>query len=208
MEYRPPKTSNFDNSSSEKTSFENKKWYKQFWPWFLIALPASVVVAGFSTLYIALSNPHSMVNDQYYREGLAINQSLEQDRKALELGLGAQVMFEAANAVNIASVKVVLSSSRDQSLEFPSQLILLMLHPGSQTLDQTLELKQINVGQINVGQINVVEYRADLSEELSEEPSEKLQYSYYLRLMPTEKNWRLNGKINFQQANSAALGFK
>ena len=194
MEYRPPKTSNFDNNL-----YDNKKWYKQFWPWFLIALPASVVVAGFSTLYIALSNPHSMVNDQYYREGLAINQSLEQDRKALELGLGAQVIFEPADSTNTASVKVVLSSSRDQFLEFPPQLILLMLHPGSQSLDQSLELQQIGVGQINVG-----EYRA----ELSEEASTGYQYSYYLRLMPAEKSWRLNGKINFQQTDSAALGFK
>ncbi|MFT7320700.1 FixH family protein, partial [Congregibacter sp.] len=28
-------------------------WYQQFWPWFLIALPGSVVIAGLSTLYIA-----------------------------------------------------------------------------------------------------------------------------------------------------------
>ncbi len=25
-------------------------WYKQFWPWFLIALPASVVVASLITV--------------------------------------------------------------------------------------------------------------------------------------------------------------
>ena len=28
-------------------------WYQQFWPWFLILLPASVVVAGLTTLVIA-----------------------------------------------------------------------------------------------------------------------------------------------------------
>ncbi|MGB7451236.1 MAG: FixH family protein [Lysobacterales bacterium] len=42
-------------------------WYKQFWPWFIIALPASVVIASFFTLYLAVSNPHQLVvtDDEY-----------------------------------------------------------------------------------------------------------------------------------------------
>ena len=44
-------------------------WYKQFWPWFIIALPASVVVASFFTLYLAISNPdHLVVTDDEYLE--------------------------------------------------------------------------------------------------------------------------------------------
>ena len=43
-------------------------WYKQFWPWFIIALPASVVIASFFTLYLAISNPDHLVvtDDEYY----------------------------------------------------------------------------------------------------------------------------------------------
>jgi len=167
----------------EKAPLENKKWYKQFWPWFLILLPASVVVAGFSTLYIALSNPHSMVDDQYYREGLAINQSLEQDRRAIELGLSAEVSFEQLDYVDI-----FLAGSEDQFTSFPTQLVLLMLHPGSQTLDQRLQLVHLKAGH----------YRVELSA--------IYQYSYYLRLMPEDKSWRLNGKIDFQSTETAALG--
>ncbi len=33
-----------------------KPWYKQFWPWFLIALPGSVVIASFITIAIAVEN--------------------------------------------------------------------------------------------------------------------------------------------------------
>lgn len=44
-------------------------WYKQFWPWFIIALPASVVVASFFTLWLAISNPdHLVVDEEEYRE--------------------------------------------------------------------------------------------------------------------------------------------
>lgn len=44
-------------------------WYKQFWPWFIIALPASVVIASFFTLWLAISNPdHLVVTDGEYLE--------------------------------------------------------------------------------------------------------------------------------------------
>ena len=42
-------------------------WYRQFWPWFIIALPASAVIASFYTLWLAVSNPDYMVvDDQAY----------------------------------------------------------------------------------------------------------------------------------------------
>ena len=44
-------------------------WYRQFWPWFIIALPASVVIASFITLWLAISNPDQLVikDDEYQR---------------------------------------------------------------------------------------------------------------------------------------------
>lgn len=33
-----------------------KLWYKQFWPWFLILLPASGVVASLFTITLAVKN--------------------------------------------------------------------------------------------------------------------------------------------------------
>ena len=48
---------------------KNLPWYKQFWPWFIIALPASVAVASFVTLWIAISNPdHLVVDEGEYRQ--------------------------------------------------------------------------------------------------------------------------------------------
>ena len=40
-------------------------WYRQFWPWFLILLPASVVVAGFVTLYIAADGADVVYHDPF-----------------------------------------------------------------------------------------------------------------------------------------------
>ena len=50
-------------------------WYRQFWPWFLICLPGSVVVAALTTMYIAHKGADDLVVDEYYKEGLAINLS-------------------------------------------------------------------------------------------------------------------------------------
>jgi hypothetical protein len=40
---------------------DTKSWYRQFWPWFLIALPATSVVFSFATLYIAVSGADEVV---------------------------------------------------------------------------------------------------------------------------------------------------
>jgi hypothetical protein len=32
-------------------------WYRQFWPWLLIALPASAVIGCAITIYLVLANP-------------------------------------------------------------------------------------------------------------------------------------------------------
>ena len=74
---------------------DNLPWYRQFWPWFIMALPATVVVAGLTTWWIAARNADSLVADDYYKEGLAINRQLDKRRRAEELDLSAAIRFEA-----------------------------------------------------------------------------------------------------------------
>jgi len=52
---------------SEQPLDLNVPWYKQFWPWFIIALPASAVIASFITLWLAISNPVQLIvtEDEY-----------------------------------------------------------------------------------------------------------------------------------------------
>jgi hypothetical protein len=74
-------------------------WYRQFWPWFLILLPASVVVAAVSTLVIANRGADDLVVDEYYKDGLAINRQLEKQRRARELGIAADLSVEGRSIV-------------------------------------------------------------------------------------------------------------
>ena len=45
------------------TKQQSKVWYKEPWPWLLMAGPAIVVVAGFFTLYLAISRPDPVYTD-------------------------------------------------------------------------------------------------------------------------------------------------
>ena len=57
----------------------NTPWYKQFWPWFLIAVPLITLVMGGVLLKLAISTEDSLVVDDYYKEGKAINARLDKE---------------------------------------------------------------------------------------------------------------------------------
>lgn len=59
----------------------NRPWYKEFWPWFLIAVPIVTLIMGGVLLKLAISTEDSLVVDDYYKEGKAINATL--DKQAL-----------------------------------------------------------------------------------------------------------------------------
>ena len=110
-------------------------WYRQFWPWFLIALPASAVVAGFITLYIAISNRDSLVVDDYYKQGLAINQRLKEQQVAKALNLTAHASLDPISH----RLTLVLTASHE--IDEPT-LKLSMVHATQADQDQIILLKR------------------------------------------------------------------
>jgi hypothetical protein len=54
-------SSNQLKRSTKPVDGQDKPWYRQFWPWFIIALPASAVIASFVSLWLAISNPDPLV---------------------------------------------------------------------------------------------------------------------------------------------------
>ena len=75
----------------QATMSDTTPWYRQLWPWLLISLPASAVIAGFITLALAIRTDDSLVVDDYYKEGKAINREIARDSRAAELGLVAEL---------------------------------------------------------------------------------------------------------------------
>lgn len=125
-----------------------KPWYREPWPWLLMAGPAVVVVAGFVTLWLAIVSSDGLVEDDYYKQGLAINKTLKRDQAAAELGLKAQATLSADGM----QVRLFLQGgavARDQSLR------LRLVRPTQAGLDQMATLRPAGAGyfEANIGRL-------------------------------------------------------
>lgn len=110
-----------------------KPWYKQGWPWFLIAFPATAVIAGSITMVIAVRTWDGLVVDDYYKEGKAIVQTIGRTELAKELGLKANVN------VRSDSLRIEIAASDIDNV--PGSIHLTIAHPTQGGFDQVLSLK-------------------------------------------------------------------
>lgn len=79
-----------------------KPWYRERWPWLLMAGPLFVVVAGFGTAWLAWSTDDGVVADDYYKRGLVINRQLERTGQGEALRLGAVLEVLPDGAARLA----------------------------------------------------------------------------------------------------------
>jgi hypothetical protein len=107
-------------------------WYRQRWPWLLIAGPAIVVVAGFATLWLAASTDDGVIADDYYKRGLVINRTLERTERGLALGIAADLAIAADGGV-----RVTLGGNAEVA---PAALTLKVVHPTRAGFDRTATL--------------------------------------------------------------------
>ena len=120
-----------------------ESWYKQFWPWFIISLPASVVVAGIAMIVIAVKNADSLVSESYYKDGLAINRKLDMVKNAERLAIKASLLVD--NSTNALSVTL----NGDFAVR-PHTISLALSHPTDAMRDRTLKLAQTGPNQYSV----------------------------------------------------------
>ena len=145
-------------------------WYKQFWPWFLIALPASVVVASLNLVYVAFKHADSVVSDNYYKEGKAINQVVVDLNRAQTLDLNAK-LFLSDGVLNI-------TLTGNQPVQ-PKSIQVSFLHPADSKMDHHVFASHLGNQRYLV--------------ELGEIPAGR----WYIDVKPSEgeDNWRLKGEL-------------
>jgi hypothetical protein len=114
-------------------------WYKQFWPWFLMAIPFSSVCVGSFYIYHAVSGQDPMVQEQYYAAGQAINTVIAAGQHAQQMQLSAQLTFSPS--------QVVLIMSNPQGHPLPPVLTLQLSHPTIAELDQSVTMVSSTPGQ-------------------------------------------------------------
>jgi hypothetical protein len=49
-----------------------KIWYKEPWMWLVVGLPTIVVVASFVTLWLAISNPETIIEEPHVKVGVTV----------------------------------------------------------------------------------------------------------------------------------------
>ena len=103
-------------------------WYREPWPWLLMAGPAAVIVAGIYTMALAIRSDDGLVAEDYYKRGLAINQVLAREQRARALNIAAQADF--------AGGRVRIAMSADTVL--PPTLRLRIIHPTRAGEDREL----------------------------------------------------------------------
>ena len=156
-------------------------WYKQFWLWFLIFFPALAVIAGVITIYIAIVNEDSLVRDDYYKAGLAINSRLELDSNAKTKNISATLTIDPV----IGEIFVTMSKNNQ---ELPEKLELAFVHPTHQAEDFTLQLKRSQNTQSSryIGQL-----------------PQAIFHRWHLQLNDADPiSWRLKTTFDFGKANN------
>ncbi|HTY02831.1 MAG TPA: FixH family protein [Rhodocyclaceae bacterium] len=115
-----------------------KPWYREPWPWYLMAGPGIVVIAAFFTLWLAISTSDGLVTDDYYKKGLAVGQTIAESDRAASLGLEVRARFTADGVV------LSLTSAADEQEAYrpPQTLTLTLSHPTRAGLDQSVTLVQ------------------------------------------------------------------
>jgi hypothetical protein len=119
-------------------TLHSKSWYREPWPWFLISLPAIAVIAGLSTVWIAYRTADGLVVGDYYKAGLAINQTLARDDRARDLALTATLQASGGG------LQLVLAG---RMAAYPDTLMLTLAHPTHQGMDQTLHFEHTGDGR-------------------------------------------------------------
>lgn len=153
---------------------DDRPWYKQFWPWFLIALPASSVVAGLYTLHLAIVTKDGLVVDDYYKAGLAINRTLDRDRRARALGIAAVLRYMPRTG----QLTLYLEGGKEGHL--PEQLKVRLVHPTREGFDRQLVLKRTDA-RTYTGTVRL-----------------DARGNWHILVTPPDRSWRIGGRTRLE----------
>lgn len=122
---------------SGNAKMSDPRWFRNPMVWLVIFFPSLAVVAGLATVMIAVKTDDGLVVDDYYKKGLEINQVINHDRKARELGLRALV------DVNTLSGELLVSLSSEKSTDWPAEVTFKLIHRTRSGEDQTTVLSRV-----------------------------------------------------------------
>ena len=118
-------------------------WYREPWPWLLMSGPATVIVAGVITTTLAFRSSDGLVADDYYKQGLMINKTLERDQQAARRGLSASGWYSAADGA-AAGGRIRILLKGDSAA--PATVSLRLVHPTRAGQDRVVAMHRTEPG--------------------------------------------------------------
>lgn len=158
---------------------KQRPWYREPWPWVLIAIPGAAILWSAFLIVFSLNQQVSMVEDDYYDEGMGINRELSRDIESANLGLTAEVDFNADRHLDIT-----LHSEQRRNWD---SLKVELLHPTLGDRDQSVTAQRTGTGQ----------YRAPIDELSSGR--------WYVDIRNDENEWRLKGELKLPREEPLVL---
>jgi hypothetical protein len=150
-------------------------WWKQPWPWIILAMLGSVVVASMVTIFIAVKTQDSLVDSDYTKAGKSINLRLEKDQKAERLGINIRLVAKASPdgySLITASYKAA-----DSAAGRPKFLRLNLSHPTLANRDVSIALILRETG----------DYRAQVTDLMSAH--------WHYSIEDPDAQWRVKGRL-------------
>lgn len=146
----------------------SKPWYRQRWLWFVMSVPIASVILSSIMVTVAVNGKDSLVKDNYYKYGMEINQTIEQDQLADSLGLQPKLTIENG-----------LASLEFQTTDMPQQafVTLNILHPTVAEKDIIVKLLPSTDGV----------FRAEVPE---------LEGRRYIDVYAFDESWRIREELH------------
>ncbi len=151
---------------------DSKPWYKQFWPWFIIAVPVSSMVMGVIMITLAMDGEDSLVRKNWYKDGMAINQRVDKQNKAKELGIQAYFTLKPGS-------QDLLIDMDNLDLANQPELIVELMHPTLEQRDRSIKL-YLTPGQQYYAKLDTLPHGM-----------------FYILVKTADSPWELEGRINF-----------
>lgn len=123
------------------TATAQRPWYRQFWVWFVIAIPAISIVSSLHYVYLAVIHKDDVVSGDWYQDGKAINEDFARVDTARGLQMHANIILDDLSG------EVIVSMQGAKDVQWPASLTLSLNHMTQQARDQVLALTAISPGE-------------------------------------------------------------
>lgn len=126
---------------------DRSPWYRQPWPWLLMSGPLAVILAGAVTAWLAVRSYDGLIADDYYKQGLAVNQVLGRAREAELRGI-AGTLQSRPDASGMVELRL-----RAASGAMPQSVRILLNHPTRAGMDRTAVLVRVQGHELYSGRM-------------------------------------------------------